>query len=161
MNLPLFFSSHTVNRINRKETSLRRLSRERSFLQRIKLRELLKELSESIELDKELFSNQFNLSSAKHSFKLLRSPGFSTNLPTTMFQYGATFNKEFEIASESNNYFAFVFIDKVILPLPDNTSSSSNVCLNDLDLSFENITVLMKQCQDSSNTGADLVHSFV
>ena len=92
---------------------------------------------------------------------LLRSPGFSTNLPTTMFHNGATFNKEFEIASELNNYFAFVFNDKVISPLPDNTSSSSNVCLNDLDWSLENITVLMKQCQDSKNTGADLVPSFV
>ena len=77
-----------------------------------------------------------------------------------MFHTGATFNTEFEIASEFNNYFASVFNDKVISPLPDNTSSS-NVCVNDLDLSFENITVLLKKCQDSSNTGADLVPSFV
>ena len=77
-----------------------------------------------------------------------------------MFHNGATFNREFEIASEFNNYFASVFNDKVISPLPDNTSLS-NVCLNDLDLSLETITVLLKNCQDSSNTGADLVPSFV
>ena len=160
MNLPLFFSSHTVHLMNQKKTTLRRLSREGSCLQAIKLRELLKELSESIELDKELFFNQFNLSSAKHCSKLLRSLGFSTNLPTTMFHTGATFNTEFEIASEFINYFPSVFNDKVISLFPDNTSSS-NVCLNDLDLSFENITVLLKKCQNSSNTRADLVPSFV
>ena len=160
MNLPLFYSSHTVHLINQKETTLRRISREGSFFQAIKLREILKELSETIDLDKELFINQFNLSSTRHCFKLLRSLGFSTNLPTTMFHNGATFNKEFEIVSEFKNYFASVFIDKVISPLQDNTCSS-NICLNDLDLSIENITVLLKKCQDSSNTGADLVPSFV
>ena len=41
----------------RKKTTLLRLSREGSFLQAIKLRELLKELSESIEMDKEMFIN--------------------------------------------------------------------------------------------------------
>ena len=45
-------------------------------------------------------------------------------------------------------------------PLPDNTSSSI-VCLNDLDLSLENITELLKKCQNSSNAGADLIPSFV
>ena len=145
--------------INQEETTPRRLSREGSFLQAIKLRELLKELSESIVLDKELFIKQFNLSSTRHCFKLLRSLGFSTYLPTTKFHNGATSNREIEIASEFNNYFASVFNDKVISPLPDN--SSSNVCLKDLDLSLENITVLLKKYQDSSNTGAELVPSFV
>ena len=157
MNLPLFYSSHTVHLINQKKNTLRRLSGEGSFLQAIKLRELLKELSESIELNKELFISQFNLSSTRHCFKLLRSLGFSTNLHTTMFHNGATFSKDFGIASAFNNYFASVFNDKNISTLPDNTSSS-NVCL---DLSLENITVLFKKCQDSSNTGADLVPSFV
>ena len=160
MNLPLFYSSHTVHLINKKETFLRRLSREGSFLPAIKLSELLKELSEPIELDKELFINQFNLSSTSHCFKLLWFLGFSTKLPKTRFHNGATFNEEFEIASEFNNYFASVFNDKVMSPLPDNTSSS-NFCLTDLDLSLENITVLMKKCQDSSNAEADLVPSFV
>ena len=45
-------------------------------------------------------------------------------------------------------------------PLPDNISSS-NVYLNDLDFSLENITVFLKKCQDSSNAGADLLPSFV
>ena len=160
MNLPLFYSSHTVHLINQKETTLRMLSREGSFLQAIKIRKLLKELSESIELDKEMFFNQFNLSSIRQCCKFLRSLGFSTNLPTTMFHNSATFNKDFEIASEFNNYFASVFNDKVIPPLPDNTSSS-NVCLNNLNLSLENITVLLQKCQDSSNTEADLVPWFV
>ena len=160
MNLPLFYSSHTVHLINQKETTLFRLSREGSFLQAIKLRKILKDLSESIELDKELFINQLNLSSTRHCFKLIRSLGFSTNLLTSMFHNGATFNKEFEIASEFNNYFASVFNGKVVSPLPDNTSSS-NVCRNDVDLSLENITVLFKKCQVSGNTGADFVPSFV
>ena len=77
-----------------------------------------------------------------------------------MLHNGATFKKEFEIASEFNNYFASVVNDKVVSPLPDNPSSSNN-CLNDLDLSLENITVLLKKCQDSKNAGADLVASFV
>ena len=160
MNLLLFYSSHTVHLINEKKTTLRRLSREGSSLQAIKMRELSKELSESLELDKELFINQFNLSFTRHCFKLLRSLGFSTKLPTRMFHNGATFNKEFQIATEFNNYFAFVFNDKVISPLPDKTAQSK-VFVNDLDLSLENTTVLLKKYQDSSNTRADLVPSFV
>ena len=109
--------------INQKETTLHRLSREGSFLQAIILREFLEEVSESIELDKKLFINQFNLSSTRHCFKLLRSLGFSINLPTTIVHNGATFNKEFELASEFNDYFASVFNDKVILLLPDSTCS--------------------------------------
>ena len=160
MKLPLFYSSHTVHLIIQKETSLLRLSREGLFLQAFKLREQLKELSISIELDKKLFINQFYLSSTRHCFKLLRSLGSSTNLPTTIFHNGATFNNEFEIAPEFNNYFVPVFNNKVISPPPDITSSS-NVCLNAPDLSLENITVLLKKCQDSRNTGADLIPSFV
>ena len=118
-----FNSAVKFKRSKRMNLPLRRLSREGSLLQAIKLRELLKELSETIELDKELFFNQFNLSSTSHCFKLLRSLGFSTNLPTTMFHNGATFNKEFKVASEFNNYFASVFNDKLMSPLPDITSS--------------------------------------
>ena len=44
MNLPLFYSSRTVNLINHKETILRRLSSQRPFLQPIKLKKLLEEL---------------------------------------------------------------------------------------------------------------------
>ena len=136
------------------------LSRGGFFLQAIKVRELLKELSEAIELDKELFINQFSLPLTRHCYKFLRSLGFSTNLRTTMFQYGATFNKDFVIAFEFSPYFASVFKDKVISPFPEITSSS-NVCLNDLDLSLQNITVLIKKCQVSSFPGADHVPSFV
>ena len=92
------------------------------------------------------FINQFNLSSNRHCFKVLRSLGCSTNLPTTMFHDGATFNNDFDIASEFNIYFASVFNDKDISPLPDNTSSS-NVGLIDLNLSLENIRVLLKKFQ--------------
>ena len=60
MNLLLFYSSHTVHLINQNETTLRRLSREGSYLQAIKWSKLLKELSESIELDKESVQSLFN-----------------------------------------------------------------------------------------------------
>ena len=159
LKLLLFYSSHKVHLINQKEFTLRRLSRAGSFLPAIKLRELLIELSETIELDKELIIRQFNLSSTRHCFKLLRSLGFSTNLPIIMFHNGATLNKEFEIASEFNKYFASVFNDKAKSPLSDSTSSS-NVCLNDLDLTLENITLFLKNWQASNFTGADLVPSF-
>ena len=103
INLPFFYSSYMVHLINQKETTLRSLSREGSSIQAIKLRELLKELPESIELDKKLFIILFNISSTRHYFKLLRSLVFSANIPTTKFNNGSTFNKEIEIPSEFNN----------------------------------------------------------
>ena len=73
--LPIFYSSHTVHLINQKETTLRKLKKENSYLQAIKLKDITRYLSESIELDKEVFINQFNLSSTSECFKLLKTLG--------------------------------------------------------------------------------------
>ena len=51
-NAPIFFSSHTMHLLNRKETNLRKLSKNWTFLLSLKQRELNKSLNESIEFKK-------------------------------------------------------------------------------------------------------------
>ena len=61
-NAPIDFSSHTMHILNQKETNLRKLTKIWTLLLSIKQRELKKSLSESIELDKQVFIGKFNLS---------------------------------------------------------------------------------------------------
>ena len=77
---PLLYSSHTIHLINQRETIFKQLGSDPSFLLALKLRELNLLISDSIELDKEdkeLFINQFDLSSTRQCYKLLRSFGFN------------------------------------------------------------------------------------
>ena len=62
---PLFYSSHTIHLINQRETTFKQLGSDPSFLLALKLRELNLTISDSIKLDKELFINQFDLSSTR------------------------------------------------------------------------------------------------
>ena len=68
---PLFYSSHNIHLINQRETTFKQLGSDPSFLLALKLRELNLSISDSIELDKELFINQFDLSSTRQCYKLL------------------------------------------------------------------------------------------
>ena len=60
-NAPIFFASHTLLLLNQKETNLRKLSKNWTLLLSLKQRELNKSLNESIELDKQIYIEKFNL----------------------------------------------------------------------------------------------------
>ena len=60
---PLFSSLHTIPLISHRETIFRQIKSDPSFLLALKLRELKLSISDSIELYKELFITQFDLSS--------------------------------------------------------------------------------------------------
>ena len=85
LKAPIYFSSHTMHVMNMKETNQRKLAKSWSVLLSLKQIELNKSLPESIELDKILFSDQFNLSSSKQCFKVLRTLGLNSNFPSVMF----------------------------------------------------------------------------
>ena len=158
--LPIFYSSHTVHLINQKETTLRKLKKENSYLQAIKLKDITRYLSESIELDKEVFINQFNLSSTSECFKLLKTLGYNSALPSIMYHGNISLTTELEKATGFNKFFASVFNDQEMFTLPDLFSNVS-ICLNDLNLSLPDIESFLNYCPDTSNTGPDNIPSFV
>ena len=73
LNAPTFFSSHTMHLLNQKETNLRKFLKNWTLLLSLKQRELNKSLNESIESDKQIFIEKYNLSCSSHCFKLLRT----------------------------------------------------------------------------------------
>ena len=116
---PLFYSSHTIHLINQRETAFKQLGSDPSFLLALKLRELNLSISDSIELDKELFINQFDLSSTRRFYKLLRSFGFNSSFPPVMFHGNESFFTDSEKALGFNKFFALVFQDKSSHTVPD------------------------------------------
>ena len=106
--LALFYSSHTVHLTNQKESTLRKFENDASFLLAIKLRDRNTSLSNSTEMDKEIFVIQFDLSSTRHCFKLLRCLGLSSSIPSVMVLGNESFHTDFDIALAFNRFFASV-----------------------------------------------------
>ena len=157
---PLFYSSHTIHLINQRETTFKQLGSDPSFLLALKLRELNLSISESIELDKEVFINQFDLSSTRQRYKLLRSFGFNSSFPPVMFHGGESFFTESEKALGFNKFFASVFQDKSSHTVPDQLKEPCIKLMN-LDFSLSDVLLLLESCDDSSAAGADELPSFL
>ena len=64
LNVPIIYSSHTIHILNQKQNNSRKLSKEWSLLLAKKDASLTKEFSFSIELDKLLFREKFELESS-------------------------------------------------------------------------------------------------
>ena len=60
-NAPILVSSHTMHLRNQRETNLRKLTKNWTLLLSLKQGVLKKFLNESIELDKQIFNEKFNL----------------------------------------------------------------------------------------------------
>ena len=160
LSLPLYYSSHTIHLLNTRDTTLRKLSKYSSFLQATKLKEITTAISDSIELDKQLFVNQFDLSSSRLCFKLLRNLGFGKTLPSVMFHKTKALNSDHEKSSEFNSYFASVFNEKEDHQFPE-TFDNPSIKLDDFQLSVSDVEDLLRKCPDSSACGADNIPSFV
>ena len=84
LHFPAFYSSHTIHILNLVRTNQTKLNKGWSLHNSIKHIELTRALSESIELDKHIYIEQFSLKSPTDCFKLLRSLGFSQSYPAVM-----------------------------------------------------------------------------
>ena len=122
---PLFYSSHTIHLINQRETTFKQLGSDNSFLLALKLRKLNLSISDSIELDKELLINQFDLSSTRQCYKLLRSFGFNSPFPPVLFNGNEPFFTDSEKALGFNKFFASIFQDKSSYTVPDQLKEPS------------------------------------
>ena len=160
LKAPLFYSSHTIHLITQRETTFKQLGSDPSFLLALKLRELNLSISDSIELDKELFINQFDLSSTRQCYKLLRSFGFNSSFPPVMFHGNESFFTDSDKALGFNKFFASVFQDKSSHTVPDQLKEPCIKLMN-LDFSLSDVLLLFESCDDFSATGADELPSFL
>ena len=131
-NFPVFFPSHTVHLLNRVETNQTTLNKDWTLHNSIKHIELTLVLSDSIELDKHIYIEQFSLQSPTDCFKLLRSIGFSQSYPSVMYFDYRVLHTESEKATCFNNYFGSVFGPKHINPPALLLSSDHKICLDDV-----------------------------
>ena len=154
---PLFYSSHTIHLINQRETTFKQLGSDPSFLLALKLRELNLLISDSTELDKKLFINQFGLSATRQCYKLLRSFGFNSSFPPVMFHGNESFFTDSEKTLGFNKSFALVFQDKNSHTVPDQLKEP---CIKLMNLDLSDVLLLLESCDDSSAAGADELPSF-
>ena len=139
---------------------MKKFEKEASFLLAIKLRDLNISLSNSIEMDKEIFINQFDLSSTRHCFKLLRCFGFSSSIPSVMILGKKSFHTDSDKALGFNEFFASVFNASLAQSAPLQCEKPT-IKLSDLSLSLSDVRSLLECCEDSSAMGADGIPSFL
>ena len=156
----MFYASHTIHLINQRETTFKQLGSDPSFLLALKLGELNLSISDSTALDKELFINQFDLSSTRQCYKLLRSFGFNSSFPPVMFHGNGSFFTDSEKTLGFNKLLASVLQDKSSYTVPDQLTEISMKLMN-LDFSLSDILLLLESCDDSSAPGADELPSFL
>ena len=99
LHFPAFYSSHIIHILNLVRTNQTKLNKGWSLHNSIKHIELTRVLSESIELDKHIYIEQFSLKSPTDCFKLLRSLGFSQSYPSVMYFEDQVLHTESEKAT--------------------------------------------------------------
>ena len=105
-----FSSSHTIiHLIKQRETTFMQLGSNLAFLLALKLREHNLSIKDSIELDKDLIINQFDLSLTRQCYKLLRSFDFNSSFPPVMVNGNESFFTDEEKALGFNKFIASVF----------------------------------------------------
>ena len=126
----------------------------------LKQLELSRAVSESIDLDKEVFINQFNLHDTRNCFKLLRSFGFSSLIPTALRNEKSVLYTDLEKAEGFNSYFGSVYRESPITALPS-TVGAKNALLDNVNISVLSIEKYLASCADSTLMGNDLFPSFI
>ena len=158
--LPVFYSSHTVHLVNKRDTNQQKLTKRWSLDLSIKHIQLCAELSHSIDLDKQLFVDQFNLHDASQCFNLLRSFVFSASLPPIMHRGIVSYCNDLEKANAFNEFFASVFNPKVESSLPSQ-NIDPHIILGEVSLSVSSIENMLWKCDDSNSLGAEGIPSFL
>ena len=158
--LPSYYSSHTIHLLNQKFTNSRKLFRKWSLELSLKQLELSRAVSESIDLDKEVFINQFNLHDTRNCFKLLRSFGFSSLIPTALRNEKSVLYTNSEKAEGFNSYFGSFYRESPITALPS-TVEAEIALLYNVNISVLSIEKFLASCADSTLMGNDLFPSFL
>ena len=112
-------NTNSIHLINHRETIFRQLRSDPSLLLALKLRELNLSITDSIQLGKELFLNQFDFSSTRQCYKLLKRFGFNSSFPPFMFHGNESFFSDSEKTLRFNEFFASVFQDSSSYAVPD------------------------------------------
>ena len=111
-------------------------------------------------MDKEIFVNQFDLSSTRHCFKLLICLGFSSSIPSVMIIGNESFHTDFDITLAFNRFFASVFSENVAHSAPLQCEVPT-IKISDLSLSLSDVRYLLECSDDSNAVGADGILSFL
>ena len=156
---PYFYSSHSIHLINRKDTLIRQLHKNWFLSGSLKLKEIINSLDESIELDKLLLVEKFNLKNPKDCFRLISTLRNSKTYPPVMFFGDKSLTSDSCKADALNTYFGSVFNPKINFKIlrPD----SCKILLDDFDFTVNDVELLLRKCDDSLSSGPDNIPSFV
>ena len=137
------------------------MSRFWSFQLALKQREIDLSLSQSIELDKLVFLDSFNLSSSTECFRMLRKLGFCNHIPSVMYYNDQKYCTDSDIANAFNKYFSSVFSSKVDFVAASEIETVPSIFIDDLQVSLIEVETLLLKCVDSNSMGPDRVPSCV
>ena len=159
LDVPFFFSPHTMHLLNKRDTVIRKLSKAFSTnldFQRLKLNE---EIDTSIELDRFSLVEQLKLKNTKHCYRLLRSLKSNSMYPSSMFFGSIKANSSFENAQLFNTLFSSVFKAGSCL-LPE-LQADGSIHLEDFSFNTDDVYNLSSRIPDDSSMGMDAIPSFV
>ena len=145
--------------LNKSATIKRRLEKDWTLSDSLKMRESQTELSESIELGTSLLIEKCNLTSRNDCFKLLRNLKETSAFPPVMNYDGVSFSTDDKKANAFNDFFSSVYGCKIHKNVP--TALDSSIELQDVTFGVLEIQKILSKCVDSSSMGSDQVPSFL
>ena len=126
----------------------------------LKQLELSRAVTKSIDLDKDVFINQFNLHHTRNCFKLLRSFGFSSLIPTALRNEKSVPYTDLEKLEGFNTYFGSVYRESPITALPS-TVEEEIALFDNVYISVLSIEKYLASCADCALMGNDLFPTFI
>ena len=156
--LPFYFTSHTVHCVNKLESQKRKAYKRANFSES-HLRDLQRDVSNSIELDKISLITSFSTLTTKDCFKLLNSLGASNHIPVSVTLDSVTATSRVDQANIFN-----VFLSSVYKPerfdFPP-TSTGNEIRLADVPISCTEIERLLTSIPDTSTVASDNLPPFI
>ena len=159
INYPNFYSSHTLHLINKRDTLMRKITKNLNWVLIFKLCLIKNEISESIELDKATFLDTINLTDIRHCFKYLRSMKTSSVYPSVLEWNGYKAHSIVEKANVFNNYFCSVFGPATQITIV--LSNHPSIILSNSLVAVSEVENMLKECDDNLSAGSDNVPAFV
>ena len=159
LDVPFFFSSHTMHLLNKRDTVTRKLSKGFSTkleFYRLKLNE---DIDTSIELDRFSLVEQLNLKNTKHWYRLLRSLKSDSMYHSSMIFGSINAVGSFEKAQLFNTFFSSVF-KSGSCHLPE-LQADGSIHLEDFSFTIDDVYNFLSRIPDDSSMGMDAILSFV
>ncbi|MEL6124509.1 MAG: hypothetical protein AAFR14_12395, partial [Bacteroidota bacterium] len=151
--LPFYYSSHSVHLYNKMQTLIRRNNTQMvdypNHLHRIQ-----REFSESVDLDKVVFTNNFKKCTISECFATIKGLSGSSKLPAVMSDGVSTFSSNYEKCIALNKIFASNFNSEVI-HIPAVSYHEPDIHLDEVCFTQEEITKLLGTTPASKSKTAD------